>query len=465
MHEVRKRTSLLVESQAPADGDLWQAFIRLEESFPASFNLLKPPQWYSLQQKERFFNSGKAINPNLRPLEHEVALSVGRQEEDLLELKEVIVGADVDELIKQAYRWRINESIVNTRMAAAAINNNKRRFAAYNQFIYGEPDPAIFAAAADWFRQSALNALDHDSVEVRQVAQDVLNHVPDMRGDRNLLVPSPEIFDRVKRQHYENNGFYALLLAGVELPQAGKVPKEIGDVAIKQVLTNVGSSLKILDATGSGFSIDRQNGGVRAPTDYNWVLNRFIGLPLGHEVGGHELEYQNGLRQKLRLFAGGLDRYENGNEGRAVIREQLPYDSFEAFSKILRWQDIMRRHLAVSLAEGLATGGAKMSFSEVFSIINAIDRLWERRKKPADIEKADSIADNRGWSLLADMVFRGTDGTGGAHLLAKTYLEGNVACWQHPELIEYGDLGKFDITNSRHIALAQAFGVLPNIQQ
>src|SRR5437868_4206109 len=289
-----------------------------------------------------------------------------------------------------------------------------------------------------------------------------------MGGRRELLKPSPEVFDLVQQRHYKEDGYYALLLAGVELPIEGKVSKQVGDQAIRRVLQNIGSELDVIDASGAAFAINRHKGAVESPAEYNWVLKRFIGLPLAHEVGGHELEYQNGSRQRLRLFGIGLDRYEAGNEGREVLREQLPYDTFGDFAKTLRWQDIMRRHFAVSLGAGL-TGGP-MTFSQAFEVVNAVDRLWERKKKGADIAQADAKADKRTWDLLSTKVYVGTDGSGDAvYMKNAIYLPGNVACWQAaeqtPELIEQGDLGKFDITNPRDIALAQKYGVLPSVEQ
>jgi len=60
---------------------------------------------------------------------------------------------------------------------------------------------------------------------------------------------------------------------------------------------------------------------------------------------------------------------------------------------------------------------------------------------------------------------KGTRGTGGAYMKDIVYLEGNIRCWQiaatHPERILYGDIGKFDITNERHIRALQQLHILP----
>jgi hypothetical protein len=88
--------------------------------------------------------------------------------------------------------------------------------------------------------------------------------------------------------------------------------------------------------------------------------------------------------------------------------------------------------------------------------------MWNRSKKPHEIEVADEKARDRSWDLLAGKTFVGTDGRPGVvYQKNAVYLPGNMACWNTPDLVVAGDAGKFDIANPRHIAVAQAAGVLP----
>lgn len=192
-------------------------------------------------------------------------------------------------------------------------------------------------------------------------------------------------------------------------------------------------------------------------------VKRFVGLGLGHEIGSHLLEVTNGERGPLGLASIGLDRYELGNEGRAVIREQVVYENFDEFSKLVRWRDILRRHVAISYASGVGED-APHEASEVYTFMNAIDQMYQLKElKPgAEPREAYEKADSKTTALLT-RVLKGTDGKGGAYLKDKVYLEGNIACWnQSPSAINNGDLGKFDITNPRHITLLQKLGLLPN---
>jgi hypothetical protein len=217
----------------------------------------------------------------------------------------------------------------------------------------------------------------------------------------------------------------------------------------------------LADARGKAWSLDHYNRQVKRPQNYKLPYLRFLGLPVGHEVGSHLLERVNGERSGFELLADSLDRTEFGNEGRAVIREQVVYDRFEDFTKLIRWQDLLRRHLATSLAYGL--DGEPKNFPEIHRVIGAIDRLWEYSKGEPTGEMYTKARD-RTWRLL-ESVFKGTDGTGTPYGRYAIYLEGNIACWREaakdPQLISRGDIGKFDITNPRHIEVLQKNGILP----
>lgn len=450
---------MLLEPRPALDQQLWDRYGAIEPLGSEIYSQLAPPAEKAEQEKQRFYDSGRQYDPDLKPTEVNDA-ELEARENQLRAFKSNL--PQDGSIISQAYRWKLNEQIANIYMLRAAADGLPRTFSRYNHFIYGNPDFALSSAVADWFREDALSRLDHNSPSVRRSAEQVLEVVPDLEGSRQLLVPQPEVFSRVREMHYRAGGYYALLLTGVELPDSGKITPEEGEPALQRVLDNLESDYRIADADGATWSVSHIDRAVKRPKTYNMPVLRFIGLGLGHEVGSHLLERQNGLRQPLRLMASGLDRAERGNEGRALIREQVTYPDFASFSRLQRWQDIMRRHIGISLAEGLT--GEKMRFSEVYNVVNAIDQLWEALKKPDGPEEAQHKAHSRTWSLLARLL-KGTNGQGGAYLKDKVYLEGNVACWGlagvHPELIELGDRGKSDITNPRHINISRQLGILP----
>lgn len=455
--------SLLIGEKPGIDTELHERYQQVSQINDTVFESLYPPKEERLRAKEDFLNGAQDLNPDLRP--HAMAMdSFLHQENKLVSFKQELKALDISPEIKQAYRWKVNESIAGIRMVLAAIRGDTRAFNAYNKFVYGEPDRNIFAAAVDWVRQDVSASLDSDSDELRRSANEVLDVLPDQNGDRQQIIPNERVFSEVRRSHFKEKGYFALLLAGVELPEGEvMVSKETGDPVLLQVLRNLDVDYSIEDSAASTWSVSHRSSTVKRPPKYRLTRERFLGLPIGHEIGAHILEKQNGMRQPVRLFGDGLDRYEFGNEGRGVVREQLPYAKFEDFTKTARWQDILRRHIAISLAVGTASG-EQQDFVEVFKVLNKLDYFWELRKNSSDPANAKTKSASRSWATL-ERVFRGTQGEGAAYLKDKIYLEGNVACWHaaadNPEIIELGDLGKFDISNPRHIAFAQKVGVLP----
>ncbi len=468
--------TLLIRAQ-PAVDESWNT--RLSEvvaGMPEAYELLRPSPEKITEEKEKFFNSDRMYNPDLRPDSVEMN-HLNDTRDSLLAFRDDLESDETlrDLPVRLAYIWRINELIANLHMVEASAEGNMQDFDTANRSIYGRPNGAIFAAEVDWFREQAGDLLQSDSDAVRDAAVTALQTLVDRRGEHETLAPDTETFDRIRTEHWQPGGFYALLFAGVELPDVGPVTPEIGEQIIVHVKHNVGADDYAIVSGGSTWSVSHDRQELQRPEKYRMPLARFIGL-VAHELGTHTIERINGLQQRVRLLSLGLHGYERGNEGRAVIREQVAFEAFEVFAKQPRWRDIMRRHMAISLALGVsgigedrrAHDGAPRSFSEVFRIMNAVDRMLERANTPDDIATADAKADKRTWDLLA-RVLKGTDGTGGAYYKDLVYLEGNIACWdaarKHPELIAAGDIGKFDITNPWHVELLQMYNMLPEQDQ
>lgn len=426
--------------------------------------MLLPSAEKVAREKQRFYASGRTYNPDLCPdtVDGDQLHAVEQAAQGFKQgLKDIEADAD----LKDAYLWRTNEILGNVRMVRAAEAGDMHRFAAYNTFVYGTPRPEVFRGAVASLCEVAETRLQSPHATVSQAAERVLTLLDRHRGDSSVIQPSPEVFEAVRAEHLREGGYYTLLLAGVEVPETGKIKPEVGDSIVRQVLHNLGSSYTLADAVGKLWSLSHAQEAVLRPADYDMVPARFVGLVLGHEVGSHLLERENGLRSGLQLLSSGLDRFEHGNEGRPLIREQVMYPTFAAFAKTLRWQDILRRHLATSLAEGLA--GQPMDFAEVYKRVNAVDMLYELAKKPEDAVAAQKQADHRTWQLLATSTHKGTKEHGGSYRRYKVYLEGNKTWWEaaaeDPSIISAGDIGKYDL-NFRHIALLQAKGVLPKVK-
>lgn len=384
--------------------------------------------------------------------------------------RELIADTSLDNEIKQAYRWKINEDIANLHMLEASRRGDMRNFRRWNEFIYGKPDEDIYRAALDWVAHDAEKLLTtaDQKPAVIEAAQNVMNMLEDERGYRELLVPDTETFDAVRDDHMREGGFYALLLAGVDIPKTGKVSSEEGEKILAHVVRhNLESDYEAEDSPGAAWSVVHSRRKYRRPKSYNMLAKRFQGLGLGHEIGTHLLERMNGMRGPVRLASRGLDRTEKGGEGRAIVREIVPYDTFDEFGKIVRWRDILRRHIAIGYGSGIGQDDPRTS-QEIYQFMNAIDTMYQTKLTPDDAQETDDKAHTKTGDLLA-RILRGVDGAkGGVYQKDMVYLEGHVAVWltaalKGPHAISDGDLGKFDINNPRHITFLQKMGLLPKV--
>lgn len=465
-----KREGLLLPEQAqtPADTSLFESFQA------AHVNNIETYTQMSLEgdRKDRALEqlrNGEDVDVTAHELdEQELADRMSALKEWK---RELIADQSIDADIKQAYRWRVNEDIANIHMLEASRKGDMNAFRRWNEFIYGKPDEVVYRAALDWVASDAeaIIAKPGQHEAAIAAAQNVLDMLDGERGYRELLAPDAETFEQVKNDHMREGGYYALLLAGVEIP-SGKVTNETGDPVLEHVVReNLQSDYDITDSSSTTWSVAHSQHAVKRPKAYNMPRERYIGLGLGHEIGSHLLERVNGDRGPLKLASQGLDRYEDGNEGRATIREQVPYDTFDEFGKLVRWRDILRRHIAVSYGHGVGEDAPHTS-RETYAFVNAIDTMYQAKLTPGDPEATAEKA-HRKTGLLITRVLRGVDGEqGGAYLKDKVYLEGHVACWltaaEHgSQAISEGDLGKFDINNPRHINLLQKMGALPNPEE
>lgn len=436
------------------------AITEITKDSPSYLDYLKPDAGAFDEARERALNEGTDevydaifdVKPG-----SPVPTSYLEREERLLDFRQQLhadLNWGVEDVVSQLYLWRVNELIAETRMMQAVHEGDQKHIRALNRFMYGRPNEAVFAASIERFRQAAVEAQDHKDHTVRTAAQTVLNGLPASDGDPCILGPSEALFQKVRKEHFGEMGYFTLLLAGADMPEKGPVKPDVGEPVLAAVTRNVGLEY-FSRATGDGavWGLDPERSKYLGPEKYAMPLKRFIGLPAGHEIGSHGLELANGLRSILGLAAHGLDRYDRGNEGRAVIREQVPYDTFADFAKTRRWEDIIRRHLATGFLAGMFPEGTTVK--EFVTTLQAIDTIFEFGNNTKD-RSGDELcekAEDRTWKLVKRVLGRKI-------YKDMYYLEGNIDCWNVAERIASGDLGKFDITNSRHTDRLEKLGVL-----
>jgi hypothetical protein len=94
------------------------------------------------EKQREVFISGQEENPTLDypDLNHEKISSL---ESELFTLKKDILSEEGNEVVRQVYRWKINEKLAEVRLLKSAAYGDMRRFRRYSEFIYGNPSQEI----------------------------------------------------------------------------------------------------------------------------------------------------------------------------------------------------------------------------------------------------------------------------------------------------------------------------------
>lgn len=452
------QTYRLIQPSVPAVDTVW--YERLEAIATEASEVyypLEPSPAYLEQARLDFLKHSRLTSPELYPSLGDTGL-YSRRLRELDELKAEIKTKETSPSIRQAYVLRIVELEDQLRLLLAANEHDGEAFRAANERMYYGPNKDIFAAVCAWLRVVAEEQTTHPSKPVRNVAKQILLVLPAAGPTEVALAPSVENFRRLRALHIVSDGYWSQLFRGVNVPDTVSEPD--GDALVEQVLRNIGSDYQVLESSNVNWGVSHTDRAVIHPARYRSTKDVFEGV-LVHEIGSHLVERMNGLAGPLRLLASGLDRYDACNEGRAFLREQLVYDEPTYMLRSNSWRHIITMHLAISLACGLHDH--RYTFAEIYHVLNPIDLLWQYLQG-ATGEEAQVQADLETWKTLT-RVLKGTSGTGGAYLKDIVYLEGNVRCWQvaetQPEMILYGDLGKFDIARADHVALLRELGILP----
>ncbi|MCD6422162.1 DUF1704 domain-containing protein [bacterium] len=416
-----------------------------------AFEFLEGDKDYRNQQKEAFLR-GEIENPTLDYPELNPE-ELRQREERLLYLKQRILEEEPNPVVKQAYRWKINEKIATLRMLRATLEGDMRRFRRWSEFIYGKPSPEIFAYTVNEIRQEVAKVLQDPEAtpEQKEAGERLLQLLPQVE-DISIPLPDEETF------RYAQRASANLLRRLVpSLPELEKFDAQLIQEAFSEALQRLQAEgwKVIIDEKSSktGIAVSQETQEVRVPSSRKTAKEKLVGLIL-HEIGTHVQRRIKGERSRLQLLGAGLDRYEKVEEGIATMREQTTKEKMTKYSGL-------EGHLAISLALGL--DGRPRNFREVFEVLYAFFyfRNLKRGKSP---EEAQKKAQTSAWNRCV-RTFRGTDCRTRGVCFTKDiiYREGNIAIWQfireHPEELVRFDVGKYDPTNWRHIWILTLLGI------
>lgn len=416
-----------------------------------AYEYLDGEKTYRHQQKQKFL-SGEIENPVLDypKLNFE---DLTRKESDLLNLKTDILKNEPNPILKQVYRWRLNEKIAELRLLQATKSGDMRRFRRYSRFIYGDPQPEIFNYTVNRIKTRAQQSLKVSTDSpLLQAAAALLEILPVGKPEAaGYNLPAPDTVSSARSQTM------AEMAALINITDTG------GELTAPEIKAAFDSALETLGGQGwqvvvdqsskTGISVDQELLQVKIPESRRVSREKLQGL-IVHEIGTHVARRQNGQRSRLMLLGLGLDRYEQGEEGVATMREQAIKAEMGEFSGL-------DRHFAIGLARGV--DGQPRNFRQVFEIIQKLFEFENLSAGKSQLE-ATSAGRDQAWNTCV-RVFRGTDCQTPGVCFTKDiiYAQGNIGVWevigQHPAEMMRFNVGKYDPANPRHIWILDRLGI------
>jgi hypothetical protein len=368
------------------------------------------------KEKEAFL-SGEKENPDLDyPQLEESALLA--KDGELLALKAKVLSDEKNEVVKNVYRWRLNEKIAENRLLLAAATGDMRRFRRYSEFIYGKPSKEIFNYTLQQVRKELESiAAQNDNPLLQQGISRFLQDFPNTDSVSPIGKPEKSLLSIVKNQTEHDLGDI------LDIPDSSeKLTDEEIRASFESALQSLSADgwVAVIDPKRAGISVNQEKKVVQVPPGRKMLTAELKGL-IAHEIGTHTARRLNGERTRLRLLGLGLDRYEVGEEGITTLREQAlagEADDYSGFDG----------HFAISLASGL--DGHPRDFRETYDILFCY-YLIKNLARGIDAPEAEKKATNTAWGR-AVRTFRGTDSKTPGTCFTKDiiYREGNITIWE-----------------------------------
>lgn len=410
-----------------------------------AYDYLTGDEKYRNEQKTQFF-SGNIENPTLDYPKINIEL-LNTKEAALLELKNDILAEEKNEVVRQAYRWKINEKIAEIRMIKSAGTGDTRWFNRWSKFVYGSPSPDVFAYSVQSLHAIIKNSLASDNEEAKKAALELQQELPSNDSSVSVTPISPETVQNA--QNVTRNEFKNLI----------DTPEIEGDFDAEQIRAAFESALERIQVTDwnveilpniTNISVSHEKKLVKIPATRKVEFKKLQAL-LTHEIGSHIIRSKNGERSKLKLLGIGLDRVEKGEEGVATMREEAIHGKLDDFMAL-------ESHLAISMVQGL--DGTPRDFRQTYSFL----KKYYQFKKVLKPEEVKLAVQDEAWNRTI-RIFRGTDcKTPGACFTKDiVYKEGNIETWnlleKNPNELTRFSIGKYDASNERHIWILEQLGI------
>lgn len=402
-----------------------------------------------LEEERKLFESGEHENPTFSyPKLHLDDLRA--KEDGLLALKQEILLNETNDLVRQTYRWKINEKIAELRMMKAAAEGDMRRFNRYSAFVHGEPSKDIFAYTISRLREGVSEGLASDDADIAEAAGELDGLLPTLQEAPSFSLPDAHMVQTAKERTLEEVHDLVALPEGIET---------FDDEGIRQIFEGAISKVQaegwqvVLDPNAKSIHVNQEEKTVSVPEHRQETAQKLQQL-IAHEIATHVGRRARGERSRLMLLGLGLDRYLKGEEGVTTMREQALGRSVQDFAGF-------DGHFAISLAKGL--DGRPRDFHSVCDLLKKVYTFQRLRAGKPKVE-AEQMASKSAWDR-AFRTFRGTDGKtpGVCYTKDIVYREGNIDVWNvvrnNPQELARLSVGKYDPANPRHLWILEQLGI------
>lgn len=431
------------------DEHLYDSFV--EQASLSAYEYLNGDPIYRKEQKELFL-SGAIKNPELDyPFINLEQLS--QVESNLLSMKQDIISNEQNEVIKQTYRWRLNEKIAEVRMLKAAASGNMNRFQRYCDFIYGKPSPDVFAYTVNSIRTKAIESVNSENETISSVASNLLKLLPELPNPKISELPDEATVNYAHIQTVIEFGNLINFSSDETKLDAYQI-QEAFEVALEEIDNKDGWQVSIDNQTSrTAVSVNQEEMQINIPENRKAGTAKLKAL-IVHEIGTHVARRINGERSKLKLLGLGLDRYEAGDEGVATMREQAIAKKADDFSGLAG-------HFAIGLAQGL--DGQPRDFRQVYEVLENY-YLLNNLVSGKEVSEAREKAQNTAWNRSV-RTFKGTDCKTPGVCFTKDiiYRQGNIGVWDvirnNPAEMIHFNIGKYDPSNIRHLWVLEQLGI------
>ncbi|MBD3362672.1 DUF1704 domain-containing protein [Candidatus Dojkabacteria bacterium] len=403
------------------------------------------------QQKQKFL-AGEVRNPTFDYPRLSIPQLI-QTEENLLALKKALIDAEENEIVKEAYRWKLNSEIMSVRLIMASATGDMEMFKKYTEAVYGEPSMDIFAHFVNRIRTELNQDEETANEELAEAIHNLKSVLPEELPKAKIItLPSEEVVKKAQKQTLDEMQKLIELTRDKKYYSPVDIQKEFRR-AIETLNADKWDVVIDDETNRTALAVSSKDEKVYVPANRATVHDELQELIL-HEIGTHVKRRVEGERSKLMLLGSGLDRHEKGGEGVATMREQALRGKVKSFAG-------EELHFAISLAYGL--DGNPRDFRDVFEVMT---KLYEYKFIKNGINKklAKIAAEDNAWKTCT-RVFRGTDckTPGTAFTKDIIYAKGNIDIWNviqtNPDEMMRFSIGKYDPANPRHVWLLDQLGI------